>query len=77
MIEVCVSSADFDRSKRRAYAQAGVKECWLVLGTQKQIEVWRQPTNEEFTSRSVYGPGGLLTSASLPGIRVDLDRLFS
>lgn len=32
VIEVCVTSQDFDRSKLRAYAGAGVKECWLVLG---------------------------------------------
>ena len=32
VIEVSVSSAEYDRSKLRAYASAGVKECWLVLG---------------------------------------------
>src|SRR5262245_27805113 len=31
VIEVCVSSHEYDRSKLRAYAAAGVKECWLVL----------------------------------------------
>ena len=41
--EVCVSSAEYDRSKLRAYAGAGVKECWLVLGHEKQIEVYRHP----------------------------------
>ena len=32
VIEICVSSHEYDRSKLRAYADAGVKECWLVLG---------------------------------------------
>jgi hypothetical protein len=36
VIEICVSSHEYDRAKLRAYAQAGVKECWLVLGPEKQ-----------------------------------------
>ena len=43
VIEVCVTSHDYDRSKLRAYASASVQECWLVLGPEKQIEVHRQP----------------------------------
>src|ERR1044071_1516571 len=30
VIEICVSSHEYDRSKLRAYARAGVTECWLV-----------------------------------------------
>ena len=36
VIEVCVTSHDFDRSKLRAYASASVKECWLVLGPENR-----------------------------------------
>src|SRR5213592_2774839 len=39
VIEVCVTSHEYDRSKLRAYANAGVKECWFVLVPEKQIEV--------------------------------------
>jgi Uma2 family endonuclease len=35
VIEICVSSADYDRFKLRAYASAGVKECWLVMAQDK------------------------------------------
>ncbi|HXJ44651.1 MAG TPA: Uma2 family endonuclease [Bryobacteraceae bacterium] len=42
LIEVCVTTHDFDRTKLRAYASAGVKEVWLVLGPEKQIEVYRE-----------------------------------
>jgi hypothetical protein len=38
VIEVSISSHDYDRSKLRAYAAAGVKECWLVLGLEAKIE---------------------------------------
>ena len=76
VIEVCVSSHDYDRSKLRAYAEAGVKECWLVLGPEKQIEVHRRPQGGQFAERAVHGPGGSLTSPTLPSFTVDLANLF-
>ncbi len=77
VIEVCVSSHEYDRSKLRAYALAGVQECWLVLGPEKQIEVHCQPQGGQFAEHAVYGPGGSLTSATVPDFTVELDRLLS
>ena len=77
VIEVCVTSHEYDRSKLRAYARAGVKECWLVLGPEKQIEVHRQPQAEQFTERTLHGPTGRLTSAAVPNFTVDLGSLFA
>ena len=76
VIEVCVSSAEYDRSKLRAYANAGVKECWLVLGQEKQVEVYRQPAEGQFAERALHGPGELLTSAAIPSVTVDLSKLL-
>ncbi len=77
VIEICVNTHEHDRSKLPAYAAAGVKECWLVLGPEKQIEVYRQPQGEQFAARSVHGPGGRLTSAAVPSFSVELDSLFA
>jgi Uma2 family endonuclease len=76
VIEVCVTSADYDRSKLRAYASAGVKECWLVLGREKQIEVHREPAEGEFAQRTLDSPGARLTSTAIPSFTVDLSKLF-
>ncbi|MCX6101374.1 MAG: Uma2 family endonuclease [Candidatus Bipolaricaulota bacterium] len=76
VIEVCVTSADYDRSKLRAYASAGVKECWLVLGRDKQIEVHRQPNKLQFAERTLHGPGAQLTSTAIPSITVDVSKLL-
>ena len=76
VIEVCVSSHEYDRSKLRAYASARVKEVWLVLVPEKQIEVHRQPTDGQFRERILYGPGGRLGSTTVPGFEVDLAKLF-
>jgi Uma2 family endonuclease len=76
VIEVCVTSAEYDRSKLRAYASAGVKECWLVLGREKQIEVHRQPGEGQFAEHTLHGPGGRLTSTAIPSFTVDLSKLL-
>lgn len=77
VIEICVSSHEYDRSKLRAYATAGVKECWLVLGPEKQIEVYRRPQGEQFAEHALHGPGGALTSTAAPGFTVELNSLFA
>jgi len=76
VIEVCVTTPDYDRSKLRAYAAAGVRECWLILGPEKKIEVYRQPENGQFTEHALHGPGGTLTSAALPRFTLALNALF-
>lgn len=77
VIEVCVSSHDYDRSKLRAYASAKVKEVWLVLAPEKQIEVYTQPEDGEFTAHKTHGPGGKLASQTVPEFTLDLDGFFS
>lgn len=77
VIEVCVTSADYDRSKLRAYANAGVKECWLVLAPEKQLQVHRQPVGDRFAQSQLCGPRGKLTSSAVPEVTVGLDELFS
>lgn len=77
VIEVCVSSHEYDRSKLRAYASAGVKEVWLVLAPEKQIEVHRLPSGDQFRERIVHGPGGRLAGAAVPHFVIELDALFA
>ncbi len=76
VVEVCVTSHEYDRSKLRAYAQADVKELWLVLAPEKQVEVYRHPVGESFRERILYGPGGSLTSTVLPQFQLELNALF-
>jgi len=76
VIEVCVTSHEYDRSKLRAYASASVKEVWLILAPQRQIEVYRRPVEDKFADHRVHGPGGLLASEVLPQFVVRLETLF-
>jgi hypothetical protein len=76
VVEVCVTSYDYDRSKLRAYAGAGVREVWLVLAPEKQIEVHREPAADGFRERVIHGPGGRLSSVAVPEISIELEALF-
>lgn len=76
VVEVCVTSHDYDRSKLRAYASAGVKECWYILGAEKQIEVFRQPKDGQYKERAIHGPTGKISSAALPNLTLSLDEVF-
>jgi Uma2 family endonuclease len=77
VIEVCVSSHDYDRSKLGAYASAGVKEVWLVLAPARQIEVHWQPAGGKFLECVVHGPGGRIACLSVPSFAVEPDSLFA
>jgi Uma2 family endonuclease len=74
--EVCVTSHDYDRSKLRAYAEAGVKECWLVLQPEKVVEVYRRPVNGKFLETTSVSSPAQLRSEVLPEVTVDLGQLF-
>ena len=76
VIEVCLTSHDYDRSKLAAYAAANVKEVWLVLVPEKQIEFYRRPVVDQFAETGVQGPGGELASVGVPEIRVKLELLL-
>jgi Uma2 family endonuclease len=77
VIEICVTSLEYDRSKLRAYATAGGKECWLVLGPEQEIEVYQKPESGEYSHRTVLGRGGNIASVAVPGLRLSLEVLFT
>lgn len=77
VVEVCVTSHEYDRSKLRAYAGAAIREVWLVLAPEQQIEQHRHPEGGQFRERILHGPSGRLASTVLPQFAVELDPLFA
>ena len=79
VIEVAGESLRFDRrSKAALYARAGVPEYWIVNLSEAAIEVHRSPdpTVGAYRKSLVCRPGEILTTAVVPGIRVDVASLF-
>jgi Uma2 family endonuclease len=76
VIEVAMSSPALDLENASLYAEAGVKEYWIVLGHQRQVEVYRRPKNGKYGETLVAGVNDALECSSIPGMRLKLAELF-
>jgi Uma2 family endonuclease len=76
VVEVAASSAALDRENISLYAEAGIKEYWIVLGPERQVEVYRGPANGRYQESSLLGPNDTLQCAALPAIRIRVGDLF-
>src|SRR6266496_1506810 len=48
VIEVAISSPALDRANAELYAEAGVKEYWIVLGLEQVVETYCRPRDGRF-----------------------------
>jgi Uma2 family endonuclease len=75
-VEVAVSSLEIDRIKAQIYAEAGVREYWIVCPEEKRVEVYRHPSPEGYRDQADLSAPASLCCAALPGIGVSLAILF-
>jgi Uma2 family endonuclease len=76
VIEVAVSSPTLDREIASLYAEAGVKEYWIVLGRERKIEVYRRPENGSYQQTLLVGGNETFECSSLPGVRIQPAEVF-
>ena len=76
VIEVAVSSEALDREMAALYAEAGVREYWIVLAARRQVEVYRRPEAGEYRERRLYAEDEELACAAVPAVRFALPELF-
>ena len=76
VVEVAVSSPALDRENASLYAEAGVKEYWIILGNERQVEVYHRPENGRYQEMRLHDLSSVLECGSLPGARVTLSELF-
>lgn len=76
VIEVAVTSAARDRQAASMYAEAGVKEYWIVLAEERQVEVYRRPENGTYREKTVVDSNATLRCEHLPSLAVSLKDLF-
>lgn len=72
VVEVAISSLELDRIKAFIYAEAGVKEYWMVRPLERCVEVHRSPSAGDYTERVTVQSPAVLESSALPGVSVDL-----
>lgn len=76
VIEVAGSSPRLDRENASLYAEAGVKEYWIVLGQERMVERYRGPEGGQYREPSVLRAGDTLECASVPSVRLAVSDLF-
>lgn len=77
VIEVAVSSPALDRASATLYAEAAVKEYWIVLAGRQAVEVYRQPEDGVYREMRLHVAGETLTCASVPGISFGVDEIVT
>jgi Uma2 family endonuclease len=76
VIEVAVNTEEIDSRKAALYAEAGVKEYWIVEPRSKRITVFRCPLGRAYEQSTVFEGAQSVSCATLPGFEVSLPALF-
>lgn len=76
VIEVAVSSSELDRENASLYAEAGVKEYWIVLASSRQVEVYRLPRAGAYQEKKIFGVKDVIECAAVPGVRISVREIF-
>lgn len=78
LIEVAETSAEHDRMvKLPRYARAGIPEVWLVNLRGEHVQVFRQPTEQEYQSTVAYGRGQQVACGAFPDALFTVDDILS
>lgn len=75
--EVSDSSLRHDReTKRTLYAEAGIPEYWVLNIKAKQLEVFRDPKDGDYRSRTVLESGDTVAPLAAPGASIPVADLL-
>ena len=76
VIEVAVRTEETAREKASIYAEAGVREYWLVLPEKGTIEIFRLPAAGKYGEARMLHRGEVAVSQALPELRADVAELL-
>ena len=77
LIEVALTSYEYDRNlKLPLYAEAGIREVWLIALERRVIEVYRDPSGGSYGRAENRRAGDTLAPTALPDLELDVSELF-
>ena len=77
IIEVADSTVESDRSyKTPLYAQAGIKEVWLVNLPEEQIELYAEPLGGIYQTSKTFRRGEELQSQAVAQLKVSVSEIL-
>ncbi|MGH9893640.1 MAG: Uma2 family endonuclease, partial [bacterium] len=77
IIKVADTTLRYDREiKLPLYGRHGIPEVWLIDVEGRTLTIFEAPADGQYRDERRVDPLGLLTPKALPGIEVDLSRMF-
>ena len=77
LIEVSDTTVRYDRQRKLPlYAEAGIKEVWIVNLDDHFVEVHRGPAGEKYGSMQQVRPGEFASPLAFPDVKVDIANLL-
>ncbi len=77
VIEIAINTLQRDRSKAAVYAEAGIKEYWLVEPENRSLVLFQHPAASGYGTRMEFSPNEEARSSLFPGFAVRLDQLLT
>ena len=77
LIEVADTTLAYDRTtKLKIYAQAGIREMWIVNVQAKSIEIYQEPSANGYLRKHEFGLQDAVTPSALPQVSLALSDIF-
>jgi Uma2 family endonuclease len=76
-VEVASTSLGYDRTVKLAlYASSGIPEVWIVNLAAVEVEVYRSPVGDSYSSVARAGRSDMLTIMAIPDVRISVAEIF-
>ncbi|AFZ25335.1 hypothetical protein Cylst_3172 [Cylindrospermum stagnale PCC 7417] len=77
IIEVADSSFKYDCDiKGKIYAQAGIRDYWVLDVNKRQLHVFREPTQQGYQSEVIFAEGGIVSPLQFPNITIAITQIL-
>lgn len=77
VVEVAISSTAIDEQKAAVYAGAGIPEYWIVRPHVRVVDVYRQPTQDGYLSRTTKSENESLQCAAITGVEFPVAAILA
>ncbi|MEG5159477.1 Uma2 family endonuclease [Microcoleus sp. AT3-A2] len=77
IIEVADSSLTFDREvKAKAYARSGIADYWVLNVNERQLHVFREPTENGYQSEVILGETASISPLEFPAFNIAIQAML-
>ncbi|WYL97063.1 MAG: Uma2 family endonuclease [Gloeotrichia echinulata IR180] len=71
IIEVADSSLKVDcETKAQAYSQAGIRDYWVLDVVNRQLHIFREPTEDGYQNEIILGENGTISPLQFPDLQI-------